>query len=598
MSEQIRAVQHLLGRFKRAQEYGLRETICKVWGRLFSYMRLQVRTFRWTFTSGKLPSDQEILGLIEEEWNSLDKLIAHLCSKGCPAVLFSARDKEEYIEILRDRYTLNVEETIKRAEDIRKHRFQFLGRDLQFTDDIDWHFDPDSGCSWPKDYIEKIDRWLWSGNRLGDLKLPWELNRHQYFVTLGKAYWLTGDEGYAEEFTQQITSWIRNNPERIGINWYSTLEISIRLISWALAFHFFRQSKNFIENAGNLFIKSLYKQTRFLCDHLTLDWEVRNNHILGEGTGLIFIASLFPEFKEADEWLRTGLHVFENELQLQTYSDGVNKEQATSYHRFVLDFLLLIVILSRRGAIPTLPNLESISEKMLNYVMHLSQPDGGVPMIGDADDGRGYVLDDGVDFWDFRACLAIGSVLYQRTDFKFVAKDFGEEAFWLLGPDGIKTFEQMECTTPEKTSVSFPYSGYYILRDAWTSDSDYALFRCGDFGLGGDGFSAHAHCDLLSFILGIRGVPVIVDSGTFTYNGYWRNSFRLTAAHNTLMVDGHEQAKPISEFSWKDVPEAKCLVWEKNRVVGAMQVAAGIMHRRELCHPKNGFWEVTDFIEG
>jgi hypothetical protein len=525
-------------------------------------------------------------------------LIAHLFSKTTPAFLFSARDKERYVALLRERYSANVEETLRRAKSICQHQFRFLGEDFEFADEINWHLDPESGRSWPRDYFEKIDRWMWSERRLGDSKLPWELNRHQYLVTLGKAYWLTGNERYAEEFAKEILSWIRHNPAGIGINWYSALEIGGRLISWALAFHFFRSSSRFVDQAGNPFLKSLYQQARFLHDHLTLGWEVRNNHIIGEVAGLIIVGSLFPEFREADEWLRTGLQVFEKELNAQTFPDGLNKEQATSYHRFVLDFLLLIVILARRGAIRESPGLEALLEKMLEYVMYVMTPQGNVPMIGDADDGRGYVFDESTDFWDFRDWLAVGAVLFQRPDFKFMAQNFGEEAFWLLGPEGLRAFEKLESAAPRENLGSFPGGGHYVIRDNWTAGSDFIFFKCGPFGWGGEGFCAHAHCDLLSFVLYIQGMPVIIDSGTYTYHGTWRDVFRLTAAHNTLMIDEHEQATPRNEFAWQGVPQAECLAWEEGRVVGAVQAAPSVWHQRELRHPRAGAWVVTDHVEG
>jgi len=586
--------QRFLRYFALAQKYGPLGTIRKV----VSHTGLQIRATWWALHASRLPSEQAFMRRTIGKWKSLDELIEHLCSKRSPAFLFSAADREEYVTLLRQRYPANVEETLRRAEDICRHQFRFLGEDFKFTNEINWHFDPESGRSWPRDYFEKIDRWMWSGRRLGDYKLPWELNRHQYFVTLGKAYWLTGDEQYAEEFAKQVLSWIQHNPMGIGINWYSALEIGVRLISWALAFHFFRGSSCFIAQASKPFLKSLYQQARFLRDHLTLDREVRNNHIIGEVAALILIGSLFPEFKEAGEWLCTGLQVFEKELSLQTFPEGVDKEQATSYHRFVLDFLLLIVVLAQRGAIPASLDLEKLLEKMLTYVMYITTPDGNVSIIGDADDGRGYVFDESADFYDFRNWLAVGAVLFQRPDFKFVAQDFGEEAFWLLGPEGLRAFEQLERTAPKETSASFPQGGHYIIRDNWTRESDFALFKCGPFGLGGEGFCGHAHCDLLGFVLHIQGMSVIVDSGTYTYHGTWRDVFRLTAAHNTLMVDGHEQASPRDEFAWQDVPQAKCLAWEGERVVGAMQTAPGVWHRREVHHPCSGRWEVADCLEG
>jgi len=584
--------------YRLARKYGLREAVHKGWGKVVSHTSLQVRATWWTLRADRLPSDRAILRRTKGKWKSLDELIGHLCNKTCPALLFSDRDREEYVALLQDRYPVTVEETLRRAKGIRQHHFRFLGKDFEFEDEIDWHLDPESGRGWPRDYFEKIDRWMWSEKRLGDYKLPWELNRHQYFVTLGKAYWLTRDERYAEEFAKQVLSWTRQNPLGMGINWYSALEIGVRLISWVLAFHFFRGSCRFIEVAGKPFLKSLHQQARFLCDHLTLDWDVRNNHIIGEVAGLIFVAILFPEFEESEEWLHTGLQVFEKELSLQTFPDGVNKEQATSYHRFVLDFLLPIVILSRRGAISAPSQLETLLEKMLEYVMYVTTPEGHVSMIGDADDGRGYTFDESAAFSDFGDWLAVGAVLFQRPDFKSVAQDFGEGAFWLLGPDGLHAFEQMERAVPERTSASFPQGGHYVIRENWTAESDFALFKCGPFGWGGEGFCAHAHCDLLSPQLWIAGRPLLVDSGTYTYHGPWRDAFRLTAAHNTLMIDEHEQATPRNEFSWQGVPQAECLAWEEGQVVGAVQAAPGVWHQRELRHPCAGAWVVSDHVEG
>jgi len=583
---------------KLAREYGLQEAIRKGVRKVVFYLNLQVRATWWTLRSGRLLSDQATLKRTRGEWNSLDELIRHLCGKSSPAFLFSPSDREEYVALLRERYPANVEETLRRAERICRHEFRLLGEDFQFTDEIDWHLDPESGRSWPRDYFEKIDRWMWSKRRLGDSKLPWELNRHQYFVTLGRAYWLTGDEGYAEEFAKQVLSWIRHNPLGIGINWYSALEIGVRLISWALAFHFFRGSSRFVEEAGKPFLKSLYQQARFLRDHLTLDWEVRNNHIVGEAAALVFVGSLFPEFKEAGEWLGTGLQILEKELSLQTFPDGVNKEQATSYHRFVLDFLLLIVVLAQRGAIPASAVLRKLAENMLNYAMYITTPEGSIPMIGDADDGRGCVFFESSRFWDLRDCLAVGAVLFQRPDFKFVARDLGEQGFWLLGPEGLGAFDKLESAAPSETLVSFPQGGHYVIRDNWTAASDFGFFKCGCFGWGGEGFCAHAHCDLLSLVLHVQGKPLIVDSGTYTYNGTWRDAFRLTAAHNTLMIDGHEQATPRNEFAWGVVPQAECLAWEGKRVVGTVQPAPGLWHRREICHARAGVWEVIDHVEG
>ena len=67
---------------------------------------------------------------------------------------------------------------------------------------------------------------------VGDSKITWELNRHQHFVTLAKAYWLTGDDKFAREIFAQWTHWHKENPYPLGMNWASSLEVAYRSLSW------------------------------------------------------------------------------------------------------------------------------------------------------------------------------------------------------------------------------------------------------------------------------------------------------------------------------------------------------------------------------
>ncbi len=56
--------------------------------------------------------------------------------------------------------------------------------------------------------------------------------------------------------------------------------------------------------------------------------------------------------------------------------------------------------------------------------------------------------------------------------------------------------------------------------------------------------SGHNHCDKGSFVLQENDTQVIVDSGTYCYTSdlSMRNKFRQTDSHNTIMLDGKEQA--------------------------------------------------------
>ena len=128
--------------------------------------------------------------------------------------------------------------------------------------------------------------------------------------------------------------------------------------------------------------------------------------------------------------------------------------------------------------------------------------------------------------------------------------------------------------------------------------TDLALFRCGPFGLGGPGHCAHAHCDLLSLILWMGGLPVLDDSGAYLYHGPWRDPFRLTAAHNAVVIDGRDRAMRVPNFNWREVPEAQCLEWGGDRVTGVLTSPTQVEFSRALVHPRPGVWEVVDRFAG
>ena len=543
-------------------------------------------------------SDRGLMGQVESQWDDIDEFIAHLRTKDSPAFPFSNETKEDFLLALREYFPDEVAQTIEDAERICRHEFHMLGQDFVFPGRINWHLDPATGESWPKQYMGMMERWFWTEKRSRDALPVWELNRHQFLTTLGKAYLLTHDERYADEFCDQIVSWVKENPYQFGINWFSVLEIGVRIISWSLAFYFFRESNAFAEKAAKVFVKSLYQQTRFLRYHLTLDWQVQNNWLIGQAVGLVTVGALFPQFSESQDWVKTGLQLLEREVRLQISLDGVNKEQATGYHRFVLDLLLLIVILGRRGAFPRSKTIEQVVEVMLEYALYSMDPRGRLSQLGDTDEGWGFRFNERADYWDVRPWLAVGAVLFDRPEFKFASKGFREESFWLLGEAGLSDYRKMEERIPSYSSSSFDEGGQYILRDDWTPKSDFLIIKSGDFGLGGEGFCAHAHCDLLSFVLWIRGRPAIVDSGTFTYHGVWRNRFRLTSAHNTLRIDGSDQAVPINEFFWTQVPEAVCEHFDGERVRAVLPDICGVTVEREIRHPAPGLWYIEDDLSG
>src|SRR4030067_176506 len=110
---------------------------------------------------------------------------------------------------------------IAEAEKVLENRIILFRQELLFKNDIDWNVDFTNGKRWdPKtDYRFSKD---------SDPKFVWELNRHQFLPTLGKAFFLMDDERYARKAISLIGSWIDENPLFQGINWISGIELALR----------------------------------------------------------------------------------------------------------------------------------------------------------------------------------------------------------------------------------------------------------------------------------------------------------------------------------------------------------------------------------
>ena len=301
---------------------------------------------------------------------------------------------------------------LAKAQSIRSHRFEFLGHTIQFGQKINWHLDPASSKEWQK-RIYNENALQYEGSPV-DVKLVWEMNRHQYFVALGQAFYVSGDRVYLDELVAQWLHWIDENPYRSGINWASPLEIGIRLISWTLTFQFIQDQLS--EKVRTAILKSTWEQMSFLSSHLSLDKIVRTNHLIGETAGLFVAASSFL-FNESKRWKKRGQKILEREILTQVFDDGVSREQSASYHRFDVDFFLLSCLCARKSASPfSVPFVEKL-QKMMRYLFILQSPGFGIPAYRRLRRRPGFHVS---PFCKFLGCAGIdrrrGSCVPERRD--------------------------------------------------------------------------------------------------------------------------------------------------------------------------------------
>ena len=482
------------------------------------------------------------------------------------------------------------EHLVRRADSVAAHRLSFFDLHEHYLGHpIQWNRDPQSGRAAPLMFAPAID--YRDYDVAGDCKYVWELNRHHHLVVLGRAYRASGDPRYAAAVIEQLGSWLDACPFAMGMNWRSPLELAVRLINWVWAIDLIRDANLFDAALKERILRSVFRQVWEITRKYSRGSSV-NNHLIGEGAGVFIATSYFRGLRRAARWKAESREILCEQILAQTYPDGVTREQALGYHLFVLQFFLLAGIVARRTATELPDDYWSRLAKMLEFLSALVAGGESLPMFGDADDG--YVLDLGAGPPAARALLSIGACLLARADLQPNGDLCAAAARRLPGTGGFAA--QRSVADPANgsrlSSRAFPDAGYYLLQAGHQGSADgiSVLFDCGELGYGR--LAAHGHADALSVAVRVCGHDVLVDPGTYDYftDPRWREYFRSTRAHNTIVVDGADQSEMLGPFLWGARAGARRVAWEPTedggRVVGEhdgyARLPDPVRHRRAV----------------
>ena len=462
----------------------------------------------------------------------------------------------------------------------------------------DWHSDPVHHrraplVSWAEvPYLDPL---------IGDHKIIWELNRHQYWLQLGRAYWLTGDSRYAGAIVDQLESWLEANPPLTGVNWASMLEIGLRTISWTMAVHLLASSDDVPFPSARCLV-ALERQLTHLEEHLSYYFSP-NTHLTGEALALYVVGQAFPELNSSTRWVETGRRILLREIDRQILSDGGHVERSMHYQRYTLDFYLLALLTARRaGDVHAEPPLADAVARLADFTYSIADDEGRLPLIGDDDGGMLWPVT-ARDCADVRDSLATAAVVLGRPH--LAPWGLQEETFWMAAPEAMAfvdaaapTADGAARTLSGARSQTFPETGYVVMR---SGGHDHAVLDAGVHGYMNGG---HAHADALSLTLSIGGRPFLIDPGTSTYtvDPQLRDRMRGSLNHNTVCVGGKPQSIPAGPFHWATATDARlhasrhnaCFDWAEASHNGY----APVQHRRSVIRADGAGWLVVDEILG
>jgi hypothetical protein len=387
---------------------------------------------------------------------------------------------------------------------------------------------------------------------VSDIKYVWEPSRHQYLSALAFA---ANAEPHADYIVRSIDSWLRANRYLHGVHWTSSLELAERVISWALLYPRIADQVANDEDFRRRWLDSIYLHLTRIATKLSL-YSSANNHLLGELVGLFVGSSCFDFWPECSAWRSLAQKLLEREILLQVGEDGVNREQAMSYHLFTMELFLLAFAIGRNSGSPFSAGYAERLRAMAGFLDAVATSSGDLPWYGDSDDARGFVVSE--EDGPLEVTMQLAGLLFAESRWlRF--RTTPTEAARALVPDLLGNLGHgvAAATSPREL---FPDAGLACVR---TYDATVRLLM--DFGpLGLGSTAAHGHADALSLWLSIDDDYFLVDAGTYAYHSHpeWRTFFRSTAAHNTACVDGRNQSEMAGRFLWSSKANARLLRFE------------------------------------
>jgi len=236
------------------------------------------------------------------------------------------------------------------------------------------------------------------------------------------------------------------------------------------------------------------------------------NHGLDQAAALYLIAVNFPDLPKGSVWLDLSAERISILIGNIIGDDGILVENSPYYHFYVLEKLWEISSYTKKYDLPEFTTLESKLDDVIAYATYILHPDSTIPTIGAS-------LQRSVNF----------SGLYKE-----MAAERPELQYTLTkGKDGTK---------PQNLHLHYKDSGQTIMRSGWEKGSKFEkqtqlIFDIGNYR------TNHSDLDALSFSLYGAGIPLLPDVGLHSYEpGPYRSYFHGTRAHNTVVVDGQDQA--------------------------------------------------------
>jgi hypothetical protein len=483
---------------------------------------------------------------------------------------------EKVIKIAQERFQIEISKTLEVADNACQNIFtigKISGKvvNCEYGKDIDWEFPP-TILDVSVDNLRRM------------------LNRQEFLISLAQAALLTGEDRYADCVSRLLDDWIKSHPIGIGPSWREFLEVSKRSCVWLMV-HSLLGNYQSMASIKPILIEQLSINAGYLYRHLS--FHSPNNHLITETKTLAILGMLLAGHPRADAWWRRGSDIFFQQILKQTHPDGVNAEQSMGYHLIVCRDVLEFMILAQQYGKIVPPDFTEAALSMVEFIDACRKPKDGLPVYGDSETIN---TDEDVDL-----ILHLARHIFHEYSFQESTCSNTYRGLWYLPHQPISIGFERSTAEDMRLVRTFPFGGHTIMKSA----DRYLAFKHSLFGL--DIPKVHGHADALSIELSNNERDLLIDPGSYGYvDDEYRNYFRSTRAHNTVVVDGMNQTPLFGAMltGRRTTAKAKKVLHNDHFSFvlashnGYERLKQPITHSRAILFTQSNIWIILDTFKG
>jgi len=420
----------------------------------------------------------------------------------------------------------------------------------------------------------------------GDIKCVWEINRFSWAFSLARAYARTGDERFAEGFWQLFENWLDENPPNLGVNWKCGQEAAFRLIATCFA-------RRVLSCAQSTTPERLVKWQKFvaftavrIAGNLDYALSQNNNHGISECVGLFTAAMLLPDLPNSATYMALAENELIRQLDSLVYEDGAFSQHSTVYHRVVLHDLAWYLAIKKASDSIVDHRILQAATRALQFMVNITDLNTGHAPLHGPNDGANILPLANSDYLDFRPSILL---LARLLNYRVAMPDepHAEVLFWfslLAGKD-----DKVLARNTDPANVK---SGWFMFEGENSRLFCYAPEK----------FSHRpAQADLLHVDLWWKGLPIAIDSGSYSYNsdGQFSGMLCETRVHNTVCVNDSDQLNKVSRFLYLPWPRIRTVWCSERRIFTATHNAYrknGVLHTRNIQQNGTDSWKIEDTV--